>query len=375
MRNPKYEYARIQLTRGALSPAHVFDDSLAWTSASGPVRVLETFGTVADGKYRIASHLGVSAPAKIADARHVTTLSRLSDNQYRWDTTVDFALGTVRPDDIALAISRLFTAGEGRQEREVRADLASAAPRTASALGAGFSLDSLHPTLLADGTTAVTVRIGIHSDQLGPHFPALGEFVEKYVNPAKARFIFSDRGDAFLDISVRDRVVTIRLRTHEGHLVPLGGAPRPMPDTLVVVADFTMKVGLFTVGFHDLAMDFVNAARGSRERSWSLSARKEPKWNLPLITARLIRAPLRYPFSGEGAFFRIGVRDDEGGAPTVLFRQARLAVQQSAILKFINSLTSAAMDDFGARVEHDMNIWLRQLFAAMRDDARVALTP
>jgi hypothetical protein len=375
VRSAKYDYGRTQISKGALSPSRVFDDSMAWTGASGPVRILETFGIVADGKYVMSSRRGVGAPAKPADGRHVITLSRLSDNQYRWDTAVDFALGNTRPDDIALVIARMLAAGEGHNERDVRAALASSAPRTSTVLGAGFSLDSLEPTLLADGTTAVTVRVGIHSEQLRPRFPALSEFMQKYVDPAKYHFVFSDRGDAFVDINARDRFVTIRLRTQNGHLVPLTGAPRPMPDTLVLLADFTVKVKIFTIGFHELAMDFVNGARGDREHSWSVNARKEPKWNLPLITARLIRAPLRYPFAGEGALFRIGTREGGGDAPTVLFRQTRLAVQESAILKFLNSLTSTAMDDFGARVERDENIWLREIFTAMRDDARTVLGP
>jgi hypothetical protein len=323
----------------------------------------------------MTSRRGAPAPAKPADGRHVTTLSRLSDNQYRWDTAVDFALGNVRASDVSLAISRLLTAGDGRTEREVRAELALAAPRSAAVLGTAFSLDSLHPAVLADGTTTLTVRIGVHSDQLKPKYPALAEFAQKYVDPARYHFVFSDRGDAFVDISARDRVIMIRLRTQNGHLVPLAGTPRPMPDSLTLTADFTVKVKIFTVGFHELVMDFVNGSRDGQEHSWSFAAHKEPKWNLPLISARLIRAPLRYPFSGDGSLFQIGVREGGGDAPSVLFRQARLPVQESAILKFLNSLSSTAMDDFGVRVEREQNLWFREIFTAMRDDARAALAP
>ena len=44
-------------------------------------------------------------------------------------------------------------------------------------------------------------------------------------------------------------------------------------------------------------------------------------------------------------------------------------------LRFLNSLTSTAMDDFGARVELEQGQWLRQFFLALRDDARVVLAP
>ena len=376
VRNPKYEYARVQLTRSALSPSRVFDDTAAWTGESGVVRILETTGAHVDNKYVMSSRRGVAAPVKPADGRHVTTLSRLSDNQYRWDTTVDFALGSARPNDIALVVSRLLAAGEGLGEREARADLAASMPRTAAALGTVFSLDSLRPTPLADGTTAVTLGISVHSEQLRQRFPAFGDYVHHYVDPARVRFVLTDAaGVPYLEAQGRDRFLSVRLRTQAGHLVPLSGVPKPMPDSLVIIADLTVKVKVFNVGFHDLTMDFVNSAHGDKERNWIVTARREPRWNLPFISARLIRAPLRYPFAGEGALFRLGVRAGEGDQPTVLVRQSRLGVQESAILKFINSLTSTAMDDFGARVEHEENQWLREIFLGLRDDARGVLTP
>ena len=376
VRNSKYEYARVQLSRGALSPSRVFDDTAAWTGISGNVRLLETSGSFVEGKYVMSSHRSVSAPMKPADGRHATTLSRLADNQYRWDTTVDFALGTARPADVALVIARLLTAGDGRTPASARADLAASAPKTASAMSSVFSLDSLQPVQLSDGTTAATVSIAVHSEQLKDRYPAFGDYVHRYVDPARIRFLVTDRAGApFIDGLYKDRLLTMRLRSQGGHLVALSGPARVIPDSLVVLADFSVKVKMFTVGFHDLSLDFVNAARSDREREWTLTGRREPHWNLPFITARLIRAPLRYPFSGEGALFRMGVRAGEDGQPTVLVRQTRLAVQESAILKFINSLTNTAIDDFGARVEREENQWLRELFLAMREDARAVLPP
>ncbi|MDB4917535.1 MAG: hypothetical protein JWM95_5179, partial [Gemmatimonadetes bacterium] len=378
VRNGKYDYARVQLSRGALSPSRVFDDTAAWTAASGAVRILETFGTHMNDKYVMSSHSGVQAPAKPADGRHVTTLSRLSENQYRWDTTVDFGLGSARPADIALIVTRLLTAGEGATEQGARADLLASSPRAAAAFGTLFSLDSLHPTPLADGTTAVTMVVGVHSELLKLKLPAFGEYVHKYVDPARIHFGLADHSGApFLEALYKDRVLTVHLRSQGGHLVPLTGPARPMPDSLVVTADFSVKVRVFTVGFHELSLDFVNSAKSDREHDWTVTARKEPKWNLPFITARLIRAPLRFPFSGEGALFRLGVRTGDGGpdAQTVLIRQSRLGVQESAILKFVNSLSNTAMDDFGARVEHEENQWLREGFIALREDARAILVP
>jgi hypothetical protein len=375
-RNPKYEYARGRIAHGALSPSRVFDDTAAWTGSSPAVRLLETFGTVADGRYTMSSRPTVPAPARAGDGRHVTTLARLSDNEFRWETTVDYAIGSVRPSEVAAVITRLMGSADGRAERDVRADLLANAPRTSSALGTVFSLDSLRPTPLSDGTTAVTLGISIHSDNLKRRLPAFAEYLHKYVEPARYHFVVADRAGApFLDVAARDRFLTIRLRTQRGHLVPLAGPARPLPDSMLLLADFNVKIKIFHVGFHNLSMELTNAAHDDLERDWTMTAHREPQWDLPLIAARLLRAPLRRPFAGEGALFRIGVRAGEGTAPTVIARQARLTVQESAILNFLNSLGSTAMDDFGHDVEREQNVWLRELFLALRDDARGALTP
>lgn len=375
LRNAKYDYARVRIMRGALSPSRVFDDPDAWTGSSGGARILETWGYFGDGQYHMSSRTSVPAPARLADGRHVTTLGKLSDTEYRWDTSVDYAVGPVRPADIALVLSRLMASGEGRTEHTARADLLSAAPRTSAALGTAFSLDTIRPVALADGTTAVTLTMTVHSEALKHRFPAFSDYVRRYVDPARMRFLVTDRSGApFVDISAKERVLTVRVRTQRGHLVPLSGAPRAMPDSLVLAADFKMRVKLFTVGFHDLQMEFVNAAREG-EREWVFTGRREPQWDLPLFAGRLLRAPLRRPFAGEGVLFRIGVRAGDGNQPTVLFRQVRLFVQESSILNFLNSLSSTAMDDLNPAVEREQNIWLRELFSAMRDDARAVIGP
>src|SRR5215208_3598134 len=49
-RNVKYEYARLQIAKGALVPSRVFADSGVWTRSSREVRMLETHGAWVDGR-------------------------------------------------------------------------------------------------------------------------------------------------------------------------------------------------------------------------------------------------------------------------------------------------------------------------------------
>jgi hypothetical protein len=372
-RNAKYAHARLQIAKGALVPSRIFTDTSVWTRSSGAARLLETHGSFVDGKYSLAARPGVPAPRSPADGRHAITLSRLSDSEFRWDTSVDFAIGSIRPAEVAAVLARLAASAEGKSEREARSALAAAAPRTSAALGQLFSLDSLRPTRLGDGSTAVTLVIGIHSDLLRRRYPAFGDYVHRYLDPLRYRIVVTDRaGVPFFEAVASDRRMTVRLRTCDGVIVPLSGPARRMPDTLAVQMDFKARVKRLGVGFHDLRMDLVHVRHDETENSWVVTARREPEWDFPLAMARLIRAPLRRPFSGEGSLFRIGVRGD-GTGQTVIVRQIRLFVQESAILRFLNSLSGAAFSEFEDRVDREENAWLRELFSGMRADARVVV--
>jgi hypothetical protein len=354
-------------------PSKVFADTAVWTRQSDDVRLLETQGAFVNGKYSLVSHIDVPEPRRPADGRHAITLSRLSNNEFRWDTAVDFAIGSIHPADVASVLSRLVSSAEGKSEREARADLEASAPRTSGALGQVFSLDSLRPTRLGDGSTAVTLVVGIHSDRLRRRFPAFGDYVRRYVDPLQYKVVVTDRsGTPFFEAVGADRIVTIRLRTCDGELVPLSGPARPMPDTLAVLMDFKARIKHLGVGFHGLRMELDHVRHDASENSWVVTARREPEWDFPLATARLIRAPLRRPFAGEGSLFRIGVRR-EGSGPTVIVRQIRLFVQESAILRFLNSLSGTVFSEFEDRVDREENTWLREVFAGMRADVRGAL--
>ncbi len=375
VRNAKYEYARDALTKAAFTPSRAFDDSAAWTGLAATSRVLETFGAPQDGRYQMTSRSGAPAPARPGEGRHSVRLTQLTGDVFRWDTNVDFAIGTISPDEVAGLLGALMGSAEGHSEAFVRASLVAGAPRTSAALGALFSLDTLRPVPLVDGTTSTTLVIGIHAERMRRRFPSLADYVTRYVEPARYRVQLADRaGVVYLDAVARDQVLTLRIRTRKGRLVSLGGAAREMPDSLLMTADFAVKVKLFTVGFHNLVMEFANTRQGPRQREWSVAAHREPAWNLPFITARLVRGSLRRPFLGEGASYRIGVRDGEGSRSSVLYRESRLTMQESGILSFVNSLSSKAMDDFGQKVELEQNLWVRELFLALRDDARLALS-
>ena len=82
-RNPKYDYAKQHLSRSSLSPSRIYDDTATWTTMSGTTRRLETFGSFVGNRYGMTSRAGIPSPARPADGKHETTLTRLSDSPRR----------------------------------------------------------------------------------------------------------------------------------------------------------------------------------------------------------------------------------------------------------------------------------------------------
>jgi hypothetical protein len=331
------------------------------------------------GRYLLEPQALPSSIQRVGETRHRITLERTGDDAYRWDTHVDIGTGRLRGDDVAAALRALLAAPDGRTEHAIRADYRGAFPRASAAFGRGFSLDSIGIAPGAFATTTVTLRFGFRPERMRPAFPLLADYLDKYLKPAKYHLVVTDRGGAPLfDVLGRDRTITLRYRLHGDTLVALAGRPQPWPDSLRLTADVSLKVKLFTVGFRQLVTDFVISdavVGGAREHAWTVVARREPEWDLPLFTERLIRAPLRKPFEGAGALFSMTVRDGDGSGSQSLFqRDTRLEVQESAIMRFLGSLASHVVGELDARVEVDEHRFLREGFLALQADAR-ALHP
>ena len=367
--SPRYQVARLRIAQTALTPSKIFDDTAVFDSrarVSNDARVLYVSGDMAAGRYHLDLRPSLTPPERPGDTRHTIALERLAPSIYRWDTNVDLSIGTISAAEVSGALTMLLRSAEGRNERELRDDYRAAFPRAAAAFGRGFSIDSLRVTPSAGGTS-VALTVGFLPDQMRAAFPALAAYLDKYLGPAKYHFTLVDRlGAPLFDVVGRDRAATLRYRVRNGALVTLAGEPRPWPDSLELRADLSLKVKHFTVGFHDLVTSFVIDGAGP-DRSWTINARREPDWDLPLLSEHFIRTPLRRPFAGDGALFRLSVRDS-AGLQSVFTRRARLDVQESTILRFLGSLAAHAMGDLDTRVEAEEDRYLHDGFAALRAD-------
>ena len=369
---PRYDFSRVKLAQSALVPSRIFDDTLVWESHPTPsVRLLIISGeATAGGRYNVERQRTLAAATRLGDTRHTIALERLAPDTYRWETNVDLAVGTITAEGITSMVSALFRSPDGRTDREVRDDYAAAFPRTSAAFGRGFAVDSLRILPGALGTTSVSLSLGFHPETMRTTFPAFASYLDKYLGPARYHVTLTDpAGSALLEIDGRDRMMNVRYRLQRGKLVSLLGNPHSWPDTVRLNADVSLKVKLFRVGFSKLTTDFVIANSG-HEASWTVVAQHEPDWDLPLITERLIRSPLRRPFEGAGSMFRVSVRDS-AGTQTLFTRHGRLDVQESTIMRFLGSLGSHMLGDLDKRVEAEEDRFIRDGFRALEADLRV----
>ena len=370
LRNQKYDSARVRIANSAFLPGKIFKDTSIWTGApSESRRQMIVRGWFEDGHYRLFADRAAMPPSKPAESRHVIALTRLSDDdEYAWDTEVPFAVGTITAADAGRFLGAMLSSAEGRDERAVRSDIARTIPRASAVLGQLFTIDSIRTTHLSDYSTLASFSVRMHPAGVQEKYPNFARYMRTYAMGTRLQFSLTDRDSlSYVNcIAKGDGKLTLTLRTLNGNMIPLTGPARQMPDSLTLNGELAVKVRGFTVGFHDYHAE-MTIVRTDQERTWQFVSRQEPKWRLPLITEHLIRTPLRRPFQGSGAQFRIGFRDSTG-AQTILNRRLHLAVQESLILRFINRLAGATLTDWVGKAEREQMAWLDEMFSGLLED-------
>lgn len=368
-RDAKFAAARPKMGRYALAPSRLFRDSSVWTIHHAPdssqalylAAALETDG------YRFRARADAPYPGALGGQRHYIRLRKQTSNQYEWVTIVDHAIGNASAASVGAAIERFLTSFEGRDTPRVRADLQSSLSQTSRQMGRLFRIDSMASAPSADGTTALRLDVSWRPDSLRRTLPAFASYIDKYIMPADFEVTLRDPGgNRYLHLVGTPGRIRISVRARQGHWVALTGSPRPMPDTLVLEADASMKFKIFRVGFRNL-IGTVIRERSSRDRTILFRWQREPEWRFPLAVNQLIKTPLRTPFMGRGVEMRLGVRDDLG-AQTMSLRHLRLLVHESAIMRWLGGLGATAFGDFEGPSEAEENRFLMEVFEALRRD-------
>ena len=377
MRDPKYDAARVRIAEAAFIPGRVWNDTSVWTAWTASRRTLAISGRYSGSRYLIDAVRALSPIAQPADSRHVINLTRLSDeDEYAWDTDVTYAIGKLTAVEAGRLVGGLWSVVEGHREADVRAAYSALVPRASAALGQLFRLDSIRGNVFPDRSTLATVAFSVTTERIDARYPAFAAYMRKYASSTVLHARVADgRGLVYLQIDVSGGHVALRSRTLDRALLPLSPSDGdlPLPDSLLVTADFTMKVRHFTLGVRGYRSD-LTIIRTPHERAWNFVSRHEPEWVLPPVTERLLRSPLRRPFTGSGASFRVGVRDDSAGGQSVLHRRMHLEVKESLILRFIGRLGAIAVSDYSGDAEREQYAWLTEVLTGLAADIRAADT-
>lgn len=372
-RNPKFAHARSRLGKYALTPSAIYNDTSVWTAiAADGTRTVTVEGEFGLNRYLFAAKPSASMANAPGDSRHLMVLRKIDNDEFEWYTNVDIAAGAITGDDIANVIAALMRTAEHRTVAAIRADYRESFPRTTASLGRLLTLDSLKVTPDPDGATTITLGAKLNPDNLRPTMPAFAAYLDNYATESRYSSIVMDkRGGRWIEFSGANNFLTLKLRSIDGRFAPLSGPIRPLPNELVLQSDFTTKILLFHVGFRRLAGD-VTVLKSQHERGWFIQFTREPEWKLPPAVGYLIKSPLRRPFQGAGAMFRLALADTPG-AQSIIGRRTSATVQESAILRFINRLSGTAMKDFVGKAEAEENRFSAEVFSAMRLDARALL--
>jgi hypothetical protein len=366
---PKYAYSNDKLTKSALVPSRVFDDTAAWTSMpDSDTRILELAEHVnAQGVTEQEAADSAPFPTVLGEARHLIVLRKLGDHDYSWDTHADIAMGTIRAEDVASGITALLTSADGRGTDAIRADYLAAFPHTAAVLSQLFRLDSLYTVPRPDGSEMVHLHFTLRPEGLSAGYPAFARYMQKYVDATDYAFNLADRsGAVYFHADAHGGPVTVLARIHGHAFVPLVGGDQPLPDSVALSGWFSTKVMIFTVGVKYFTSDFV-FGRSPHMRSVTLRFHQEPQWNLPLAVAHFLHGPLRRPFEGRGMSYQVAIRDS-AGAQTILTRASHVEVHEGGVIRFIGGLISRVLLEQKGEIQDEEFKYFGSVFLAMRDD-------
>jgi hypothetical protein len=373
---PEVARTRPRLARYSTTPSRLLEDRETWTSRGENERTLEIAGTRRGGSYVLFYQAGARTPVEPGDARHVMHLQVVGDDEFRWTSLDEIAIGPITVVDLDRALTAVFEAAEREDDDALRVAAQAAFPRASASLARMLALDSLRTTRDADGATSVMAAFGLRPGYAERWFATLGPYARKYWVPLRWHVSVRDSsGLHWGDWTKHDSSIVLRFRVKSGALAPIGAAPRRLGTTFRLTADASAKVGLFRVGVRDLEIQTI---RSTTPHALAITFHflEEPDWQFPPLVARLLRAPLRRPFEGDGAIIRYGVRTDvrdPGETSSTVWRDIDVTVRESAILRFLGRLGGTALGDFREGAEREAErLWGETLRGMARDVQAIA---
>jgi hypothetical protein len=367
-REPAFDALRPRLAAAALVPSRVFNDPSLWTLREGERRGVEFEGRHRGAQYRLGVRAAAEAPRDPGDYRGVLGLRGAGRGRYEWSVEEELAIGSMRPIQLAGALTALFRSAEEPDAQRARTRGRETFPRATAAFSRLLALEALDLERDAAGATAVRLGLRLRPERIEASAPRYAAFLRKYATPMRVRLAVEDReGRAWWSIEATELLWTLRLRIRDGSLVPLEGpATLRLPDELRMGLDYSTRMGRFGVGARGLVGD-VALTRSAAEKALTIHFLAEPDWQLPFLVEPLLDGPLRHPFEGDGSALGYAVREQADG-PTLVVRRYRLPVRENWILRWLGGKTNEAVAEFRRGAEAEADRFNRECLLALRDD-------
>jgi len=199
-----------------------------------------------------------------------------------------------------------------------------------------------------------------------------GGFLRRYVAAVAMVVSIEEGGAPYVEVSLRGGRLALRANIEHAALVPRQGPPRPLPDRCQVRFSFTMKQGLFRVGFERLSGEL--ALLRVPPLGFDVRFRTEPDWQLPFLVAPFLSGPLRRPFEGEGVTLSYRLEDSAPGAGSATAtRDYRLAVKENWIVRWLAGNVGGTVVDFRRGAEPEADRFASEALLALHDDVLALL--
>jgi hypothetical protein len=332
------------------------------------MRTFSATGTFRNSGYNIEP--ASSRPTELGASLRQVRLRRYSRQHFEWISTVEQTLGSITVAEVMRAMRALFTDAAEMTGPALRRASLDHYPRTGAVLGRWLSLDSI-ATRRDSTRTRVRLVIGIHIDRLAAMYPGYAAALRPMVGARFHCVAIDDAAAEWARVDLLQHRFSLEIATtRSGHLAPLTGAVRPMPDSLRLHSDIATKISFFTVGVHDLWTRFT-LLDNPHVLGWRFQFQSEPKWDFPLGLEHLVTAALAQPFTGPGGKYEVLVTDSVGVGAR--FQQEIVFdVQESPIVRWLGGASSQLYGAFSDSATVQENAFYASVVSAARGDVNAS---
>jgi hypothetical protein len=360
---PELAVFQSKLENSVLTPSHVYGDDSGWTGETETERLLEVRGSVTSQGYRLNRAIDPRSTWLPGEYHSRVSLEQLSKHEFEWRFLDELVLGTIPLDTFSRVFETVLREAESAHP-DLKAQCAAAMPRATQVLGRLYDVERMEREHLPDGSTTLTLEARMKPERIENDFPNYARYLKKFVKSVEMSVVaYELSGPRLWTFNFDDLVLSIRVRTKDGRLVPVEGAPRPLPDEFRVTSDLAVKSGPFRIGFRNLVTD-VTLLREPNERGFIAAAQERPNWRIPFFLDPFVKGALERPFEGEGMVMRLALEgsDDE---PTRIKSGFRMVVKETWLMRRMGGRDGRELHD---EAEQDMSRFQHEALEAVHAD-------